>query len=418
MITAQNIFLFIIVFVLFGFVLDRILTYLNVKNWSENVPAEMKDVYDAEKYAKAGRYEKERTRFGLISSLFSLILILLMLFLDGFAWLDVEVRSVTVNPYFLPMLYFGILFFASDILSLPFSIYSTFVIEEKYGFNKTTVKTFISDKLKSYVIGIILGALLLAAFIWFYESMGEYFWLSAWIFISVFSIFMVMFYTSLIVPLFNKLEPLEEGELRQGIEDFCQKAEFKLSNLFVIDGSKRSSKSNAYFSGLGPRKKIVLYDTLVENQSNEEIIAVLAHEIGHYKLKHTLQGVFMSIIQTGLMLYLLGLVIDSPLLGEALGVQDMGIHIGLIAFSLLYSPISTITGIAMNVLSRKNEFQADEYAAKNYEGEFLISALKKLSVDNLSNLSPHPAYVFVHHSHPPVLKRIEAIKNVSGSLGQ
>ena len=416
--TAQNIFILILLFILFGFVLDRILTYLNVRNWKQTVPDEMKDVYDEDKYRKAGDYERERTKFGLISSLYSLVLILLMLFLDGFAWLDSEIRNYTENAYFLPMIYFGVLMIASDLLSMPFSIYSTFVIEEKYGFNKTTVKTFVFDKIKSYVLGILLGGLLLYVFIWFYESMGEYFWLSAWIFLSVFSIFMVMFYTSLIVPLFNKLEPLEEGELREGIENFCEKVGFKLNNLFVIDGSKRSSKSNAYFSGLGPRKKIVLYDTLIENQSNEEIVAVLAHEIGHYKLKHTLQGVFVSILQTGVMLYLLGLVIDSPILGKALGVEEMGIHIGLIAFSLLYSPVSTITGIAMNILSRKNEFQADAYAAENYKGDKLISALKKLSVDNLSNLSPHPAYVFVHHSHPPVLKRISAIKNVAGSQGQ
>ena len=410
--TPQLIFYLIILFIVLGFVFDRFLSYLNTKNWKSDIPDEMKEYYNASKYEKARKYEQSRTKFGLVSSSFSLIAILLMLFLGGFAYVDELARSITQNIYWLPMLYFGILLVASDILSLPFSIYSTFVIEERFGFNKTTVKTFIQDKIKGYIIGAILGGGVLAAFIWFYDSLGESFWIAAWIFVSVFSIFMVMFYTSLIVPLFNKLSPLEEGELRSGIEEYCETVRFKLSNLFVIDGSKRSSKSNAYFSGLGPRKKIVLFDTLIEKQDNAEIVAVLAHEIGHYKLKHTLVGVILSMIQTGIMLYLLGLVIDSPMFGQAMGVDVMSLHIGLIAFSLLYSPISTITGILMNMMSRKNEFQADAYAAKTNNGEELISALKKLSVDNLSNLYPHPAYVFVHHSHPPILKRIEAIKNV------
>lgn len=410
---TNTIFYLIVVFVLLGFFLDRFLSFLNSKNWKEEIPEEMKDYYDEQKYLKARSYSKANSKFSIISSSFSLILLLLMLFFNGFAFLDAEVRQITENPFLLPMLYFAVIMLASDILSLPFSIYGTFVIEEKFGFNKMTIKTFVLDKLKSYLIGIILGGALLSAFIWFYEFMGEYFWLSAWIFFSVFSIFMVMFYTSLIVPLFNKLTPLQEGELRSGIETYCKEVGFKLANLFVIDGSKRSSKSNAYFSGLGPKKKIVLYDTLIENQENDEIIAVLAHEIGHYKLKHTLVSVVISILNTGIMLFLLGLVVNSPLLGEALGVEKMGLHIGLIAFSFLYSPISTVIGIAMNALSRKNEFEADAYAAKTNNGKNLITALKKLSVDNLGNLYPHPAYVFVHHSHPPVLKRIEAIKKIS-----
>jgi len=411
--TSDTIFNLIVAFILIGFILDRFLDWLNVKNWKSAIPDEMKDYYDTDKYSKAREYERETSRFGLISSAFSLCAILLMLFLDGFAWIDNLIRQWTENPYWLPMAYFGLILIVSDILSMPFSVYSTFVIEEKYGFNKTTVKTFILDKLKGYILGAIIGGGILAAFIWFYESMGESFWIAAWIFISLFSILMVMFYTSLIVPLFNKLNPLEEGDLRKSIEDYCTNVGFRLNNLFVIDGSKRSSKSNAYFSGFGPNKKIVLFDTLIEKQENPEIVAVLAHEIGHYKLKHILTGIALSIVQTGIMLFLLGLVIDSPVLGKAMGVDKMSLHIGLIAFSLLYSPVSTVLGILMNVISRKNEFQADAYAAKTNDGENLISALKKLSVDNLSNLYPHPAYVFVHHSHPPILKRIEAIRNVA-----
>ena len=413
MMNSEIIYYTILAFVLLGYFLDRILSYLNVKNWKEEIPDEMKGFYDADKYKKARSYELTSNKFALISSTFSLILILLVLFLNGFAIADSIVRSYTEHTYFLPLLFFGILFIISDLISLPFSIYSTFVIEEKYGFNKTTGLTFLTDKLKSYLVGIVLGGALLAGFIWFYTIAGEYFWLTAWIFFSLFSIFMVMFYTSLIVPLFNKLKPLDEGGLRSDIEAYCQKVGFKLSNLFVIDGSKRSSKSNAYFSGLGPKKKIVLYDTLIEKQEDQEIVAVLAHEIGHYKLKHTFWSIVISIFNTGIMLYILGLVIGSPLLGEALGVEKMSLHIGLIAFSLLYSPVSTLTGVFMNMLSRKNEFEADAYAAKTFSGEKLITALKKLSVDNLGNLHPHPAYVFVHHSHPPVLKRIEAIKKSS-----
>lgn len=410
--TPFTVFNLIIAFILAGFVLDRVLEWLNVNNWKSDIPDEMKEYYNIEKYNKARNYEKESSRFALISSAFSLLTILLMLYLHGFAWFDELIRQKTENVYFLPMMYFGFLFILSDILSLPFSIYSTFVIEEKYGFNKTTAKTFILDKIKGYMLGIIIGGGILAAFIWFYESMGEFFWVSAWIFISIFSILMVMFYTSLIVPLFNKLKPLEEGELRSGIEMYCTEVGFRLKNLFVIDGSKRSTKSNAYFSGLGGNKKIVLFDTLVEKQENKEIVAVLAHEIGHYKLRHTLTGLLMSIVQTGIMLFLLGLFIDNPILGKAMGVEKMSLHIGLVAFSLLYTPVSTILGILMNIVSRKNEFQADAFAAKTNNGENLISALKKLSVDNLSNLYPHPAYVFVHHSHPPILKRIKAIKNI------
>lgn len=409
------IFNLIVFFIITGFVSDRYLSWLNSKNWKNEIPEEMKGYYDEERYKKAGEYERAVNRFSLISSFFSLCGILLMLFLDGFGWIDTRVRMYTENPYLLPMLYFGLLLVVSDILSLPFSVYSTFVIEEKFGFNNTTVQTFILDKLKGYLIAIVLGGSLLFVFIWLYRSLGPMFWLAAWVFISIFSIFMVMFYTTLIVPIFNKLKALEDGDLRRGIEEYCDKVGFKLTNLFVIDGSKRSSKSNAYFSGLGPRKKIVLFDTLIGKQNNSEIIAVLAHEIGHYKLKHTRTGIVLSVLQTGIVLYLLSFVLESPFPAMALGAEQMSLHIGLIAFSLIYSPVSMITGILMNVLSRKHEFEADAYAARTYSGENLISALKKLSVNNLSNLYPHPVYVFIHHSHPPVLRRIEAIKKTNTS---
>lgn len=410
MIDPDFIFNLIVGFIVFGFVFDRFLSYLNSRNWKPDVPEEMKDTYDQEKYLKARGYEQTRNKFSLWSSLYGLVLILIMLFADGFAILDQWVRGISKNTYLIPMIFFGVLLAVSDILNLPFSIYSTFVIEEKFGFNKTTAKTFVLDKIKGAFLIVIIGGLILFVFIWLYNQVGVDFWWMAWIFLSVFSLFMVMFYTSLIVPLFNKLKPMEEGDLRSAIESFCQNVGFKLNDLFVMDGSKRSSKSNAYFSGLGPKKKIVLFDTLIEQQEKNEIVAVLAHEIGHYKLKHSRKTLIISILQTGLMLYLLSWVIDSPVLGKALGVEEMGIHIGLICFSLLYSPVSLISGIFMNILSRKHEFQADAFASEHFNGEHLISALKKLSVENLSNLSPHPLYVFIHYSHPPILQRLKAIK--------
>jgi len=236
------------------------------------------------------------------------------------------------------------------------------------------------------------------------------FWIYAWLVVAVFSIFMSMFYSNLIVPLFNKQTPLKEGELRSSIEDFAQKVGFKLDNIFVIDGSKRSAKANAYFTGLGPKKRIVLYDTLINDMETDELVAVLAHEIGHYKKNHIIQGLIISLIQTGIVLFIFSLLIDSPLLSKALGVEEPNFHIGLIAFGILYSPVSFVLGIFMNMLSRKNEYQADAFAAKNYRPEALASALKKLSVKNLSNLTPHPKYVFFNYSHPPLLERLNHLK--------
>jgi STE24 endopeptidase len=300
--------------------------------------------------------------------------------------------------------------FASDILNTPFSIYDTFVIEEKFGFNKTTPKIYVLDKIKGWLLSAIIGGGILALIVWFYETVGELFWVYTWIAISAFMIFMSMFYSSLIVPLFNKQTPLEEGELKDEIQGFSSKVGFKLQNIFVIDGSKRSTKANAYFSGLGAKKRIVLFDTLIKDLSVREIVAVLAHEIGHYKKKHTLISIVISILQTGITLYILSLFINNPELSKSLGSDIPSFHLGLIAFGVMYSPVSTIIGLAMNIFSRKNEYQADKFADDNFDGEELISSLKKLSRNNLSNLTPHPAYVFFHYSHPTLLQRIRAIR--------
>lgn len=404
-----TIFYIIIAILIFDYLLERFLDYLNSTKWSNELPKELEGIYDTEKYKKSQDYEKENHKFSLITSTFSLILILLMLFFKGFAYIDDYVRTFTANPILVALLFFGILMLASDILSTPFAVYHTFVIEEKYGFNKTTVKTFILDKIKGWLLGAIIGGGILSLIIWFYYATTNMFWIYGWISVSAFMIFMSMFYSLLIVPLFNKQTLLEDGELRDSIHDFSHKVGFKLKNIFKIDGSKRSTKANAYFSGLGPKKRIVLFDTLINDLKIKEIVAVLAHEIGHYKKKHTLIGMIISIIQTGLMFFILSLFIDNPALTKALGSDQTSFHLGLITFGILYSPLSFILGLIMNLISRKNEYQADKFVKDKYEPAELGDALKKLSVKNLSNLTPHPTYVFFHYSHPTLLQRLSRL---------
>ncbi len=406
----QIIFYVIVGIIIFEFLISRLMDYLNATRWTDKLPDEVKDIYDQEKYTKQQRYERESTRFGIITESFSMIIILLMLFFDGFAFVDEWVREYTSHPILMALLFFAVLFIVLDILTMPFSWYDTFIIEERYGFNKTTPKTFITDKIKGWALTAIIGGGLLSLLIWFFHSAGAYFWLYAWGLVVLFSVFMLMFYSNLIVPLFNKQTPLEEGSLRSAIEDFSKKAGFQLKNIYVIDGSKRSTKANAYFTGLGPKKRIVLFDTLINEMDNDEILSVLSHEIGHYKKKHILTSLFISIMQTGVMFFLLGYFLNNEVLSHALGAEEHSFHLGLIAFGILYSPLSTLIGIFMNMLSRKNEYEADAYAVQKGLGDALVSALKKLSVKNLSNLRPHPAYVFINYSHPTLLQRIAFIK--------
>jgi len=408
---AQTIFIIIISILLFDYILERVLDYLNSTYWSNELPDELQGIYDAEKYKKSQDYQRVSQRFSFVTSSLSFIAMMLMLIMGGFAFVDEYVRQFTLNPILMALMFFGIIGFASDLLSTPFSIYDTFVIEQKFGFNNTTVKTFILDKLKAWLLAIVLGGGLLALFILIYSKTGNNFWWIAWIVFSMISIFFSMFYSDIIVPLFNKQTALEDGELRSAIEVFSDKAGFKLKNIFVIDGSKRSNKANAYFTGLGSKKRIVLYDTLIKDHTIEELVAVLAHEVGHYKKKHTLKGIIISLLETGMMLYILSWFLSNPVLSEALGTPQ-SFHIGIIVFGILYSPLSLILGLAMNVLSRKHEYEADKYAAENYAAEPLMQALKKLSVNNLSNLRPHPAYVFFHYSHPTLLQRLKALKQL------
>lgn len=407
---ATTLFWIIIAIIIFDFVFEKVLDYLNSKSMKETLPEELIGIYDAEKYAKSQKYEKVNSRFSLVTSTFSLILILAMLFAGGFGLLDQWVRSITENIYLQTLLFFGTLGLVFDLISLPFQVYATFVIEEQFGFNKTTPLTFVTDKLKGWLISILLGGGVIIFMLWAWLSTGNWFWVIVLGGMTSIMIFMAMFYTRLIVPLFNKQTPLEEGELKTAIEQFSQKAGFKLDNVFVIDGSKRSTKANAYFSGFGPKKRIVLYDTLINDLETEEIVAVLAHEVGHYKKKHIPKGMVASIVQSGLMIFLLSLALGQAVLSQAIGAQEASFYMGLVAFGLLFSPVSFITGIFSNLQSRKYEYQADDFAKQYGYGSKLINSLIKLSVKNLSNLTPHPLYVFFHYSHPTLLQRKKAIE--------
>lgn len=410
--TPTTLFYIIIGILILEFIVDQALDYLNAKHFDDPVPGELDDVYDEEKYAKSQAYKKTNYKFSVVSSVFSLLLTLAFFFLDGFEYADNIARGISDNEIVIALVFFGIIMFASDILSTPFSYYHTFVIEEKFGFNKTTPKLFFFDKLKGWGMIAILGGGILALMIWFYQVAGENFWLYAWGAVAVFTIFMNMFYSKLIVPLFNKQIPLEEGELKTAIERYASGVGFTLNKIFVIDGSKRSTKANAYFSGFGSQKRITLYDTLIKDLDTDEIVAVLAHEVGHYQKKHILFNILVSILLTGFTLYILSLCIHVPELSYALGVPQQSFHIGLIAFGILYSPVSEITGFVMNYISRKFEYQADNYAKNTFGAEALITSLKKLSRNNLSNLTPHRAYVKMHYSHPTLLQRIRNLKNV------
>jgi len=408
---ASTLFYILIAIIVIGFIIDKLIDILNEKHFDDAIPEKLNDVYDEEAYKKSQAYKKTNARFSNISSLFSLLLTLGFFFFDGFKIVDDFARSYAHNPIIIALIFFGVIMIGSDILSLPFSYYKTFTIEEKFGFNKTTKATFWLDKVKGWLMTIVLGGGILALIIWFYKITGADFWIYAWGLVAVFSVFMNMFYAKLIVPLFNKQTPLEEGSLKSAIENYAQKVGFTINNIFVIDGSKRSTKANAYFSGFGSQKRITLYDTLVNDLEEDEIVAVLAHEVGHYKKKHIIFNLFTSLLLTGLTLYILSLFINSPLLSEALGVSIPSFHIGLIAFGILYSPISELTGLFMNYVSRKFEYQADNYAKNTFAGEPLISSLKKLSKNSLSNLTPHPAYVFMHYSHPTLLQRVKNLES-------
>ncbi|NLA47896.1 MAG: M48 family metallopeptidase [Bacteroidales bacterium] len=406
----NTIFFLIILIPLSGYLLEQYLIRLNTKMWSDKLPDKLKGICPEEEYRRSQLYDRDNKKLSLWSSTINLAVILLMIIAGGFSFVDGVARSVSINLVIVAMIFFLIIGFASEIINMPFSWYDAFVIEKKYGFNTMTFRTFITDNLKSWMIALIVGLPVLGLLTWFYYKAGARFWFYAWGLVTALSVFINFFYSELIVPLFNKQTPLPEGSLRDKIEEFAGKAGFKLRNIYFIDGSRRSTKSNAYFSGFGKKKRIVLYDTLLKEFSEQEIVAILAHEIGHYKKKHVLINLVLSVMITGLMLFLFSLVVDNPKLSGALGAGESSFHLGLIVFGILYSPLSLVIGLITNIISRENEFAADRFVKETYNSEILGDALRKLSVKNLSNMMPHPLYVFFHYSHPPLLERLERLE--------
>ena len=411
----MNIYLLIILSALIGeFLLRTLVRVLNLKALDPGLPNEFQGYYDEEKYARSQEYTRVNTRFAFFTTSFDLIVILVFILFGGFNFVDQIIRGFGLSTLPSGLAFFGILFFASDLISTPFSLYQNFVIEEDFGFNKMTLKTFILDKLKGYLLTLALGGVFLTAILFFFEKTGEYGWLYAWGIIGLFMILIQPLFTLVIAPMFNKFTPLEKGELRTAIENYAQKVEFPLSRIDVMDGSKRSAKSNAYFSGFGKQKRIALFDTLLEKHSNDEMVAILAHEVGHYKKHHIKVGILISILHTGLLFWLLSIFIDNPGLFEAFQMKEISVYGGLTFFMILYSPVELVLSVIMNAVSRRNEFQADAYSARTTEkSEHLISGLKNLSVSNLGNLTPHSLSVLLDHSHPPVLERITALKKIA-----
>jgi STE24 endopeptidase len=409
---SADIILYIIIGILvINYLWEQLLDYINVTHQRDYPPKEVQDICDQATYRKSQAYHRARTRFGFISSTAGFLVIMALLFTGAFGQLDHWLSQFLSHRILLALAFFGILYLSADLLSIPLQWYSTFVLEERFGFNKTTTATFWTDKLKGYLLALVLGGPIVSLLLYLIVSLGPGFWIYFLIVISGFSLFINIFYTSLILPLFNKLTPLPDGELKMAIQSYSRNVAFPLSNILVIDGSKRSSKSNAFFSGLGKKKKIVLYDTLIKNHSTEELVSILAHEVGHYKKKHVIQNYILSILQSALMLFLLSRMITNEQLSLALGGTDLSIHLNLLAFGMLYTPVSKLLGVFHNILSRKNEYEADAYAAETASGTALVSALKNLSLDNLSNLWPHKWFVFFHYSHPPLVQRLRAIQS-------
>ena len=404
--------IFIIAVILVNYFLELVTDLLNLSKVDPDLPKEFDGYYDEKKYRQSQEYLQTSTRFELIRKTFSTTVMVGFILLGGFNWVDTEVRTLGYGSISTGLLFVAALAVMNRIITLPFSLYETFVIEEKFGFNKMTLGTFFTDLLKGLVLGGALGGLVLAGLFWFFESTGANAWIYAWSALTVFQLIVVFLAPVVIMPLFNKFTPLEEGELKSSIEKYAQSQSFFLSGIFKMDGSKRSTKSNAFFTGFGKFRRIVLFDTLIEKHSAEELTSILAHEIGHYKMKHIFKSMALSILLMGFMFYFFSLFINHEQLFSAFQMDQVSVYASLVFIGFLYSPISRLISIFSNLMSRKHEFEADAYAAQTFGNrETLIQALKKLSVDNLSNLTPHPLKIFLEYTHPPVLKRIEAIRD-------
>ena len=408
----MNIFFVIILVTIVGrFLLDIVSRWLNLKSLQPQPPPGFRDLYDPEAYARSQEYTRANTRFHFVESTFSLIVFLVFWFTGGFNWLDQLVRSGGFGSVVTGIFFIALLGIAAGLLSLPFDLYHTFVVEEKFGFNRTTPRIFLLDRLKALLIAFSLGLPFIAAIFWFFEVAGPLAWVYCWLFATTFTLFITFIAPVWLMPMFNKFTPLPDGDLKRAIADYAASVGFAFKEIFVVDASKRSKKANAFFAGFGKNKRIALFDTLVQQQTQPEIVAVLAHEIGHYKKKHVPIMLTVSILQGLLVFYLMSIFMKSPELYEAFYMKQPSTYAGLLFFGLLYEPISFLLSIAMHVLSRRHELQADEYAVTTLnERENLISALKKLSVNNLSNLTPHPLYVFLTFSHPPLVERVEKMR--------
>jgi STE24 endopeptidase len=409
---TMNIYGLVIFFTLAGtFLIKVVADMLNLGAASGDIPEEFRGVFETDAYSKAQEYLRANTRFSLASSSVDLFVLLLFWFTGGFNLLDQVIRSEGFGPISTGVLFIGILLLVQSLIDLPFKIYGTFVLEERFGFNKTTPAVFISDMAKTFLLGLFIGGPVLAGLLWFFEYAGPMAWVWAWVALTLFSLLLQYVAPTWIMPIFNKFVPLEDGELKTAIMQYADDVRFPLSGIFVIDGSKRSSKANAFFTGFGKRKRIALYDTLIRNHSTEELVAVLAHEIGHFKKKHIIISMVLSMLNLGVVFYLISLFMNNRALFDAFFMKDLSVYGSLIFFSLLYSPVEFILSILLQMLSRKHEFEADHFALSTYRGGLsLAEALKKLSRQNLSNLTPHPFYVFLNYSHPPVLQRIRRIR--------
>ena len=408
----MNIYLVIILSIIVGdYLLDVVVETLNVRNAKTDLPQEYEGYYNAEEYKKAQNYLKENTRFEIIASTITTPITVAFILIGGFNFVDQIARSFQFGPISTGLIFGGILALASQIVSIPFSVYSTFVVEEKYGFNRTTVRTFVLDILKTWLLAIIIGASLFSVVLWFFGKAGNWAWMYCWVVVVLVQIALTFFAPVVILPLFNKFYPLEDGNLKAAIENYARSQNFKMKGVFKMDASKRSTKTSAFFTGFGKFRRIVLFDTLVEKYSVDELVSILAHEMGHYKKKHIFKSILMSIITTGLMFFLISFFINNEGLFSAFKMQNTSIYASLIFFAFLYAPMNMAISIFSQMLSRKREYEADAYAVATYrKPESMISALKKLTVDNLSNLTPHPLKVFLSYTHPPVLERIRAIR--------
>jgi STE24 endopeptidase len=406
-------FIIIIGMILFEYCLSLIVEALNLNALNRNLPEEFSDTFEKDKYIKSQEYTRTNTKFSFITSSFSLLINLSFILCGFYNAIDIYVRNLSDNNIIAGLLFFALLFVINDILNLPFSLYKTFIIEEKYGFNKTSFNTYWLDKIKGYFLTVIIGAPVLSLILYFFSTFISYGWLYVWIFLVAFSIILQPIFTIFIAPMFNKFTPLEEGPLLTRIKDYLKQVNFPVQRLEVVDGSKRSSHSNAYFSGIGKYKRIALFDTLLKQMDDDEILSIIAHEVGHYKLKHIYSGILLSSLQSGIMLFILSLFINNEHLFAVFSMQEgnLSIYASLVFFSMLYSPIALVVGIFFSFVSRRNEFSADLYSAETAKmPKSLISGLKKLSKENLSNLTPHWLNVFLNYSHPPVLDRIKALK--------